>query len=119
MSLISLLIYTQATAATTNTVPYLSEHELHQKLQGYIDRVNQTKAVLDDAVIEPSVKEQQQALCQRIDAYQNIVKLSNEYPEFESASVMKIAALHYLKRQKESFDGSALNQKAFCLADHQ
>lgn len=96
----------------------LSEDDFNQQIQQYIDIVNQTKTILDDPDTLASIEAQQQALCQRIHAYQDIVKLSNEYPKFENAMLMKWVAQHYLERQKVSLQSSGLNEGAICSAVH-
>lgn len=96
----------------------LSEADFNQQIQQYIDIVNHTKTVLDDADALASAEVQQHSLCQRIHAYQDIVKLSNEYPKFENAMMMKLAAQSYLERQKVSLQNSGLNEDAICPAPH-
>lgn len=92
----------------------LSEDDFNQQIQQHIDIVNQTKNILDHPDSLASAEAQQQALCQRIHAYQDIVKLSNEHPQFENAMLMKLVAQNFLERQKVSLQSSGLNEGAIC-----
>lgn len=85
-----------------------------EKLQQYIDVVNHTKTVLDDPNATPTALEQKQALCSRIQAYKNIVQLSQDHLELNSARLMHQVAEAYLERQHKSFNASAMNEQVFC-----
>ena len=85
-----------------------------EKLQAHIDVVNQTKTVLDDPNATPTALEQKQALCMRIQAYKNIVQLSQDRLQLNSARVMDQVAQAYLERQHKSFNASAMNEQVFC-----
>lgn len=84
------------------------------KLQQYIDVVNHTKTVLDDPNATPTALEQKQALCMRIQAYKNIVQLSQENLELDSARLMHQVAQAYLERQHKSFSAAAMSEQVFC-----
>ena len=92
----------------------ISFEAFNQQLQSYIDTVNQTKLILDGETSTADAKTQQQALCQRIQAYQDIVKLTQSYPEFENALLMKMLAERYLAKQQASFTETGWNQSHFC-----
>ena len=84
------------------------------KLEQYIAVVNDTKQVLDDPDAMANVQQQKYALCQRIQAYQDILQLTEQHPKMENAAVMKVIAQNYLTQQQQSFENSAMNQQAFC-----
>lgn len=84
------------------------------KLQQYIDVVNHTKTVLDDPNATPTALEQKQALCRRIQAYKNIVQLSQDHLELNSARLMSQVAQTFLERQDQSFKASAMSEQVFC-----
>ena len=92
----------------------LSEAEFNQNLQIQIDIVNQTKSILDDPNLSSSLKEQGKALCQRIQAYQKVAALSEDYPQFETSSFYQMVAKRYLAQQKQSFEASGMNISSFC-----
>lgn len=91
-------------------------HAFDEKLQAYIDVVNQTKTVLDDPNATPTALEQKQALCMRIQAYKNIVQLSQDHLELNSARVMHQVAQTFLERQDQSFKASAMSEQIFCAS---
>lgn len=53
-----------------------AQAQYNQKIQQYIEVVNQTKLILDDPDASASAKLQQQTLCLRIQTYKEILKLS-------------------------------------------
>lgn len=73
------------------------------KLVQYITIVNDTKQVLDEPNAIVSEQKQKYALCQRIQAYQGILQLSEQHPQMENAAVMKLIAQNYLNRQQQIF----------------
>lgn len=111
---LSVLIFSYGTHGFAQNIQPLSEAEFNQQLQIYIDRVNQTKAILDDPNAPSSAEFQKQALCQRIQAYQNIAQFSQEHPENDSAKLMGSVAENYLARQKQSFEHAGWNVHIFC-----
>ena len=89
-------------------------HGSTDKLEQYIAVVNDTKQVLDDPDAMANVQQQKYALCQRIQAYQDILQLTEQHPKMENAAVMKVIAQNYLTQQQQNFENSAMNQQAFC-----
>ncbi|AMW78925.1 hypothetical protein AMD27_08570 [Acinetobacter sp. TGL-Y2] len=89
-------------------------HAFDLKLQQYIDVVNHTKTVLDDPNATPTALEQKQALCMRIQAYKNIVQLSQDNLDLDSARLMNQVAQVFLERQRTSFQDSGVNVAIFC-----
>lgn len=111
---LSLLIFSYGTNGFAQTIRPLADAEFNRQLQTYIDSVNQTKAILDDPNAQSNAEVQKKALCQRIQAYQNIAQLSQEHPENDNAELMRKVAENYLTRQKQSFEHSGWNVHVFC-----
>lgn len=79
--------------------------------------VNETKTVLDEphtAEQKPSINTERQALCDRIQAYQNILKASQENSQLNMASMMATIAQNFLDRQNQSMNSSGMTFGVFC-----
>lgn len=94
----------------------LSQAEYNTKIQHYTDQVNGSKSILDAEGTTASAQEQTQAFCTRLNAYHQILKLSQENPELEMANQMQFVAQHYLQQQRDSMQASGLNESAFCTS---
>lgn len=92
---------------------YMNEYE--QKLAQYIATVNETKLILDTAESTSNIQSQKYALCQRIEAYQGILKLVEQYPEAENSQLMKMIAQNYLDKQLAGFQHSGISEKSLCI----
>ena len=88
--------------------------QYQQKLDQYIAIVNESKKILDEPNTQFSATEQKQALCDRIQAYRGILDLTQNFPQQESAFMMKFVANSFLDRQKNSFDQSGMTEQVFC-----
>lgn len=85
-----------------------------QRLDEYMDIIQRSKKLLDDPETQATPKQQQQALCERLKAYRDIVKLTEIYPEEESAPSMRMAAKMYLTQQQQSLEKTGMNQENYC-----
>lgn len=92
----------------------LTQAQYDQKIQEYVEVVNQTKQVLDDPNALSNSKSQQQALCLRIQTYKTILKLSQDHIDLDSATMMVRVAQTFLDQQTRSFNASAMNEAIFC-----
>lgn len=105
-------------ATTLYAVEYSSEKYSLEEYTRHIDQqiaiVNQTKLVLDDPEAKPSLLDQKNALCQRIEAYKNIQELSHKHLDYENAFGMKMVAELFLDQQQQSFARAGMNETAFC-----
>lgn len=101
-------------SSSTLMAQQYSAEEYNQKLNQYIAIVNSTKTVLDNPEVHASAEEQKKALCQRIEAYKNIVKISQANAQYENAPVMKLISQSFLDKQKASFEHSGVNEASFC-----
>ncbi|OTG79734.1 hypothetical protein B9T33_11390 [Acinetobacter sp. ANC 5054] len=99
------------------SVQKLSQAEYNQKIQQYTDQVNLSKTILDAEGSSATAQEQTQAFCTRLNAYRQILKISQENATLEMANLMQFAAQHYLQQQQESLQSSGLNESAFCSTD--
>lgn len=84
------------------------------KMNEYTAVINQTKTVLDNPEYDANLKAQNLAFCERLNAYQNILKLSEENPQLERAILMQTVAKMYLSRQMQSLTDSGMTQQVFC-----
>lgn len=100
-------------AQTLSMNDYMNEYE--QKLAQYIATVNETKLILDTPESTSNIQSQKYALCQRIEAYQGILKLVEQYPEAENSQLMKMIAQNYLDKQLAGFQHSGISEKSLCI----
>lgn len=92
----------------------LGMNEYEQKLAQYIATVNETKLILDVPESTSNIQSQKYALCQRIEAYQDILKLVQQYPEAENSQLMNMIAQNYLDKQLAGFQQSGISEKSLC-----
>lgn len=99
-----------------NTSFAVSSLAYPQQLNYWVQQVNATKAILDDVDVHPTAQQQKQALCQRIQAYQQIVQLTQQYPDAENAALLVSIAQLFLQRQQQSLQQSGMHISTFCAA---
>ncbi|ATO20577.1 hypothetical protein BS636_13310 [Acinetobacter sp. LoGeW2-3] len=95
----------------------MTQEQYDQFIAEQTSVVNKTKAILDEphtAQDKPSISTEHQALCDRIQAYQNILKASQENSQLNMASMMAMIAQTYLDRQNQSMNSSGMNLTVFC-----
>lgn len=92
----------------------LSQQQFDQKLDEYTAVVNQSKKVLDGEQKNVDADVQKKAFCSRLDAYENILRLSKENPKLENAYLMGVIAERYLSRQKQSMNSAGMTERFFC-----
>lgn len=92
----------------------LTQQTYDAQMQHYLDVIKATKPILDDPKSTADASEKSQSFCQRIDAYQQIVKLSEENSQLEMASIMYMAAKNFLDRQQQSLTKSGMTTGAMC-----
>jgi hypothetical protein len=90
------------------------EMAYQQKLDHAMQRIEQTKLILDDTEITATPLEQQKALCDRLNAYREIILLAEEFDQVEQAHAMKRVAQFYLNQQSEQFDQSGITLETWC-----
>lgn len=95
----------------------LSEYE--SKLDNFISTVNETKLILDAPESSANMQVQRYALCQRIEAYQNILNLVNQFPHAENSHLMKVIAEDFLTRQVSSFQKTGVSEENFCVLNQE
>ena len=94
--------------------PQLTQAEYNAKIQAYTEQINSTKAILDDPASTATGQKQTQAFCLRLNAYRQILEISQQNSALEMANLMQVASQHYLQQQQQSMQSSGLNESAFC-----
>lgn len=92
----------------------LTQAEYDVKINEYTQSINQTKTILDQPEQQNDLKAQNLAFCERIRAYQNILKISEDNPQLERSMLMQTVAKMYLSRQIQSLNDSGMTQQVFC-----
>lgn len=92
----------------------LTEDEYNQRIQSYTEQVNATKKILDVEDSKASAKEQHDAFCSRLTAYQQIALMSKQNPELDTANIMLVIANRYLEQQKQSMEQSGMTLDVLC-----
>ena len=92
----------------------LTQQAYDQKIQQHMQVIQHTKAILDQPDSQADAKQQSQALCERLSAYEQIALLSKENPSLEMASVMLMASQNFLDRQKASLGDAGMTASVFC-----
>ncbi|MCL6238809.1 MULTISPECIES: hypothetical protein [Acinetobacter] len=107
-----------ASAACANVneavTPQLTQTEYNAQIKAYTEQINSTKAILDDPASTATVQQQTQAFCLRLNAYRQILEISQQNSALEMANLMRVASQHYLQQQQQSMQSSGLNESAFC-----
>lgn len=110
LKLAGCLLYT----ASLSHAEVLTQQAYDQKIQQHMQIIQQTKAILDQPDRQADAKQQSQALCERLNAYEQIASLSKENLSLEMASVMLMASQNFLDRQKSSLGDSGMTASGFC-----
>ena len=100
-----------------NSVTYaekLSQADFDQFITEQTKIVNATKHILDEPDQNADAQSQRQALCQRLTAYQEIQKVSEENQELNMAPTMTMIAKSFLERQAQSMNNSGMTTAVFC-----
>ncbi|WP_347474231.1 hypothetical protein ABEF90_07150 [Acinetobacter thermotolerans] len=95
----------------------MTQEQYDQYIADQTRIVNETKAVLDEPHTgeqKPSINAERQALCDRIQAYENILKASQENSQLNMASMMATIAQNFLDRQNQSLNSSGMTSGVFC-----
>ena len=92
----------------------LSQEKYDALLNQYMQIIQNTKVVLDSDDANSTFAEQNKAFCERINAYQDIKKISEENKQLENASHMLLAANYYLERQSKILELGGFSDSAFC-----
>ena len=111
LGLNGVLITNYAVAETMN------QEQFDQYIAEQTRVVNESKAILDEphtASDKPSISTERQVLCDRIQAYQNILKASQENSQLNMASIMAMVAQNYLDRQNQSMNSAGMTTGVFC-----
>lgn len=115
MKLISkLLIISLGCSALYVNAEQLSQEKYNFLLNQYMQTIQNTKPILDDENSSATSEEQFKALCERINAYRQIKKISLDNIILEQASTVLVAANFYLDRQQKSLNLSSLEDSTFC-----
>lgn len=94
--------------------PQLTQAEYNAQIHTYTEQINSTKAILDDPTSTATGQQQTQAFCLRLNAYRQILEISQQNSALEMANLMRVASQHYLQQQQQSMQSSGLNESAFC-----
>ncbi|WP_180095207.1 MULTISPECIES: hypothetical protein [unclassified Acinetobacter] len=114
------LIFSVFTASVANAnvneavTPQLTQAEYNAQIHTYTEQINSTKAILDDPTSTATGQQQTQAFCLRLNAYRQILEISQQNSALEMANLMRVASQHYLQQQQQSMQSSGLNESAFC-----
>lgn len=109
-----LVIFGSAYSYADQMTQKLTQDEYNKKIQEYTDQVNATKLVLDEPNSTTDAKQQKEAFCSRLEAYQNIALISKENIQLDTANMMFIIANNFLDRQKQSLEASGMTSDVFC-----
>lgn len=95
----------------------MTQEQFDQYIAEQTRVVNESKAILDEphtALDRPNISTERQVLCDRIQAYQNILKASQENSQLNMASMMAMVAQNYLDRQNQSMNSFSMTTGVFC-----
>ena len=109
-----LVIFVSAYSCADQTTQKLTQDEYNKKIQEYTDQVNATKLILDEPNSVTDTKQQKEAFCSRLEAYQKISMISKENIQLETANMMFVIANNFLDRQKQSLEASGMTSEVFC-----
>lgn len=105
------LIFCMMSLARAET---LTQQQYDQQIQHHTEVIKQTKAVLDVPGSKADAEQQSQALCDRLNAYEQIAQLSKDNPELELSSIRLVASELYLNQQKASLGNAGMSIAVFC-----
>ncbi|WP_296282400.1 hypothetical protein [uncultured Acinetobacter sp.] len=114
MLLAILVIFGSAYSYADQITQKLTQDEYNKKIQEYTDQVNATKLILDEPNSTTDAKQQKEAFCSRLEAYQKISMISKENIQLDTANMMFIIANNFLDRQKQSLEASGMTSDVFC-----
>ena len=109
-----LMIFGSAYSYADQITQKLTQDEYNKKIQEYTDQVNATKLILDEPNSSTDAKQQKEAFCSRLAAYQKISMISKENIQLDTANMMFIIANNFLDRQKQSLEASGMTSDVFC-----
>ena len=109
-----LMIFGSAYSYADQITQKLTQDEYNKKIQEYTDQVNATKLILDEPNSTTDAKQQKEAFCSRLEAYQKISMISKENIQLDTANMMFIIANNFLVRQKQSLEASGMTSDVFC-----
>jgi len=109
-----LMIFGSAYSYADQITQKLTQDEYNKKIQEYTDQVNATKLILDEPNSTTDAKQQKEAFCSRLEAYQKISMISKENIQLDTANMMFIIANNFLDRQKQSLEASGMTSDVFC-----
>ncbi|WP_180138312.1 hypothetical protein [Acinetobacter sp. YH12043] len=92
----------------------LSQADYDQFIAAQTKIVNETKHILDEPDQNADAQSQRQAFCQRLTAYEEIQKVSEENQELNMAPTMAMIAKNFLDRQAQSMNNSGMTTAVFC-----
>lgn len=92
----------------------ITQQDYDQHIEHYTQVIKQTKVILDDPDSKADAKMQSQALCDRLNAYEQIAQLSKENSQLELAPMMLMVAQTYLNKQQKSLTKSGMSTNVFC-----
>ncbi|MGE8537647.1 MAG: hypothetical protein ACN6NI_00040 [Acinetobacter sp.] len=100
-------------SSTVSAAP-LSQSAYDQFISEQTKIVNETKHILDEDDQKADAQTQRQAFCNRLKAYQDIQKVSEENSSLNMASTMTMVAKSFLERQDQSLTKSGMTTAVFC-----
>ena len=112
-----LVILLSAQSFAEQMTQKLTQDEYNRKIQEYTDQVNATKLILDEPNTITNSKQQKQAFCSRLEAYQKISMISKENIQLDTANMMFVIANNFLERQKQSLEASGMTKEVFCSSN--
>ena len=92
----------------------LPQQDYDRQIQHYTQLIQKTKAILDEPDSAADADAQSQAFCDRLNAYQQIVKLSQENLKLDLAPMMLKISQAYLEKQQQSLSSSGMTAGVFC-----
>ena len=112
-----LVILLSAQSFAEQMTQKLTQDEYNRKIKEYTDQVNATKLILDEPNTITNSKQQKQAFCSRLEAYQKISMISKENIQLDTANMMFVIANNFLERQKQSLEASGMTKEVFCSSN--
>lgn len=92
----------------------LSQEKYDALLNQYMQTIQNTKIILDAKDTMATAFQKNKAFCERMSAYENIKKISEQNKQLENASIMLVAANFYLDRQNKNLEMSGFSGFTFC-----
>ena len=92
----------------------LPQQDYDRQIQHYTQLIQKTKAILDEPDSAADADTQSQAFCDRLNAYQQIARLSQENLKLDLAPMMLKISQAYLEKQQQSLSSSGMTAGVFC-----